>query len=203
MVEEAKRNGCIVAAHCHGRGGIQAAINNGVYTIEHGTFLDAELAKQMKKKGLILVPTRWICEYFYKNSFMLPSNESRIKMGEVIKMHRESIKIAMRNGITIAMGTDMGLDLWGQNSMELKYYMDAGMSALDAIQCGTANGPLTLGKYKDIKSGQVKEGFDADLIALNKNPLEDIGVLQDARNIKIVWKNGRIVKNLNVIKARL
>ena len=92
---------------------------------------------------------------------------------------------------------------WGENSKELEYYVRAGMSELEAIECGTANGPLTMGMYKNIKSGQIKKGFDADLIALNTNPLDDIGVLQNCDNIRIVWKGGQIIKNLNIIQAKL
>ena len=157
----------------------------------------------MKERELILVPTRWICEFFSENINMLGSKESIRKMLQVQKHHRESVGIAMKHGVRIAMGTDMFFDHWGENSKELRYYVDAGMTTLEAIECGTANGAMTLGKYKDLKSGQIKKGYDADLIALNKNPLEDIDVLQDADNIRIVWKRGVILKNLNEIKSRL
>jgi len=73
--------------------------------------------------------------------------------------------------------------------------MEAGMTALQAIEAGTANAPEVLGKYRAPKSGQLKEGFDADFIALSANPLEDIKLLAEASsNVTHVWKAGVLVK---------
>eukprot|EP01084_Bolivina_argentea_P053688 98528_1 len=116
-------------------------------------------------------------------------------MKQIVGDTRNAMKIAMRNDVKIAMGTDMFLDEWGQNSKELEFYVNDGMSTIEAIECGTANGPETLGKDKNIKSGQIKKGYDADLISLNKNPLKNIKILQNENNIKIVWKKGIILKN--------
>eukprot|EP01084_Bolivina_argentea_P066843 121879_1 len=205
IVNEARRSGTIVAAHCHGRDGIEACIDNGVYTIEHGSYLDDALAKKMKEKGIMLVPTRYIVEWLNESVEKDESKfneKSMAKLKDIIASHRNSIKIAMKYGVKIAAGTDMAFDFWGENSKELEYYVEAGMSELEAIECGTSNCPDTLGPHKNIKSGQIKVGYDADIIALTKNPLENIKVLQDAKNIVVVWKNGRILKNiLNDIKT--
>ena len=85
---------------------------------------------------------------------------------------------------------------WGENSKELEYYVKGGMTELEAIECGTANGALTLGPYRNLKSGQIKVGYDADIIGLTKNPLNDIKILQNANNIVVVWKGGNILKNI-------
>ena len=97
----------------------------------------------------------------------------------------------------------MCFPFWGDNSKELEYYVKGGMTELEAIECGTTNGALTLGPHKNLKSGQIKVGYDADIIALTKNPLEDIKVLQDANNIVLVWKRGEILKNLVDIHSKL
>ncbi len=69
------------------------------------------------------------------------------------------------------------------------------MKPLEAIKTATANGPLTLGKFQAPLSGELKAGYDADIIAIGKNPLKDISVLGDSKNVILVWKDGRLVKN--------
>ena len=109
IVDEAKRSGTICAAHCHGRDGIEAAINCGVYTIEHGSYLDDSLAKKMKAKGIMLVPTRYIGEWA---DGLLGADEEgkfdelvRKKAKQCISAGRNSFKIALKHGVKIAMGT--------------------------------------------------------------------------------------------------
>lgn len=218
VVDECKRHKKIVAAHCHGLDGIKHCIENGVHSIEHGTFLTKELALEMNKNNMVLIPTRWINEYINENiekpDVNWMSNESKIKFKKVLSSQRNSLRIAIDNGVKICMGTDMGLDEWGQNATELEHYVnlvnkngqiEKGMSELEAIKCATANGPYCLGNNKDYipKSGQIKVGFDADLIALSKNPLNDITCLQNEQNIKIVWKQGKILKNLYLRKSKI
>lgn len=79
------------------------------------------------------------------------------------------------------------------NGIEFKHAVDAGMSPLEAIEAGTANGPDTLGPQAP-KSGILREGYDADLIALGKSPLEDIGVLARPKEVEFVWKGGVLMK---------
>lgn len=79
------------------------------------------------------------------------------------------------------------------------------MSELEAIECGTANGPLTLGPHSKVKSGQIKVGYDADVIAVSANPLKNIKVLQKAKSIVMVWKGGKVMKDIwtKEIKSKL
>ena len=105
--------------------------------------------------------------------------------------HAQAMKIAIANGVTIAMGTDIFTPgSYGQNSAELRFLQDAGMTALEAIEAATANGPLTLGPQAP-RSGQLREGFDADVIALDFNPLEDNAGWGDPARVTHVWKSGR------------
>lgn len=96
------------------------------------------------------------------------------------------------------MGTDTGVSIpggisQGRNALELGYAVKAGMTPLQAIESCCANGPLTLGPQAPL-SGQLKEGYDADFIAVSKNPLEDIDVLAQVENITHVWRQGKCFK---------
>jgi len=203
IVQEAKRVNRIVAAHCHGKLGIIAAIRNGCQTLEHCSFLDNECIELIKKQThpIIIVPTRWIMEEFVgKNIVNVKERPNGLtdfafkKACEIYDQHFQSMKLAIQNQIPIAMGTDM-LMRYGSHAEELQYYVQAGMTNLQAIESATANGPLTLGPQAPL-SGQIKEGYDADLIGLYENPLNDISILSQDKNIILVWKNGELVKDL-------
>lgn len=103
-------------------------------------------------------------------------------------------------GVKVALGTDTFSSdknhavAHGKNAMELRYAVEAGMTPLQAIEMATATPPETLGPQAR-KSGQLKIGFDADLIAISSNPLEDIEVLIDSDNITHVWKGGVLFKS--------
>ena len=105
------------------------------------------------------------------------------------------MKLAIAKGVTIAMGTDIFVsgDMYGQNGYEIKLLQDAGMTALEAIEAATANGPLTLGPQAP-QSGQLVEGYDADVIALDFDPLTDASGWGDPDHVTHVWKAGTQVK---------
>jgi imidazolonepropionase-like amidohydrolase len=101
--------------------------------------------------------------------------------------------------VTIALGTDIGtsgpdtLVPWGMNGHELVHLTAAGLTPLEAIEAATATGPLTLGPQAP-RSGLLAEGYDADILGLAANPLDDIAVLADPANVTHVWKAGVAVK---------
>jgi imidazolonepropionase-like amidohydrolase len=198
IVEEAGRADRIVAAHCHGKAGILAALRAGVKTIEHGSYLDEEAADLMLEKGAMLVPTRWIVTRLVtaKGSgipeFMLE------KARKMVDQHREAMRIAVRKKIPIALGTDtVGSTeaapvYWGGNGHEFPLMVeDGGMTPLQAIEAGTANAPRTLGPRAPL-SGQLRAGYAADVIAVRENPLKRIAVLAEPEHIVRVWKDGRL-----------
>jgi imidazolonepropionase-like amidohydrolase len=200
MVEEAARAERIVAAHCHGKAGIMAALRAGVTTIEHGTYLDEEAAEEMKEAGAILVTTRSVkvrtLEYGREKG--LPDYAWR-KIAATADRHREAVELAIKRGVTIAAGTDTittGADSplrWGEHGLELKLLVEAGMTPLAAIEAATATAPKTLGPQAP-QSGRLEAGYDADLCALARDPLEDISVLTEPANVTHVWKSGQLVK---------
>ncbi|KAI5364562.1 Putative metal-dependent hydrolase, composite domain superfamily [Septoria linicola] len=198
IVGEATRTGMIVAAHAHGTEGILAALHAGVKTIEHGSYLTEEAIALMEEKDAMLIATRFI----QQNGLDHPNNippSSYAKLLEIVDVNEKSYQAAIRAGIKCALGTDLGISSissefnHGMNGREFFYAVEAGMSPLQAIEAGTANGPDTLGPQAPL-SGQLKEGYDADFIALEKSPLEDVSVLGRSEEVKWVWKGGRIVK---------
>ncbi len=93
------------------------------------------------------------------------------------------------------MGTDIFVsgDMYGRNSLEIKFLQDAGMAALEAIEAATAVGPDTLGPQAPL-SGQLRDGYDADVIAIDFNPIEDNSGWGDPDRVTHVWKSGHSVK---------
>jgi imidazolonepropionase-like amidohydrolase len=198
IVEEAGRADRIVAAHCHGKPGIMAALRAGARTIEHGSYLDAEAAAAMRDSGAILVPTRFIIDRMLALTDKVPPFAAA-KIVAVAERHLEAMAIAHDAGVTIALGTDIGtsgpdtLVPWGMNGHELGHLVAAGLTPLEAIEAATATGPLTLGPQAP-RSGLLAEGYDADVLGVAANPLEDIAVLTDPANVTHVWKAGLPVK---------
>ena len=200
IVEEAARAERIVAAHCHGKAGILASLRAGVRTIEHGTYLDEEACEAMKDAGAILVTTRFVKERMLEHGKRngLPAYAQK-KVADTAEAHREAVALAVRRGVTIALGTDTittGPDSalpWGLHAIELRLLVEAGMTPLQAIEAATATAPKTLGPQAP-QAGEIRAGFDADVIAVAASPLDDVGVLLEPANVTHVFKRGRLEK---------
>jgi imidazolonepropionase-like amidohydrolase len=194
IVEEAERAERVVAAHCHGLPGIRAALEAGVHTIEHGSYLDEDAADQMVEQGAIYVPTRMVLDTLLENADAMPRYAYE-KLNMVDDHHRNAVKIAVSAGVKIAMGTDLFVsgDLYGRNGLEIKLLQDAGMTAIEAIEAATATGPETIGPQAPL-SGQLREGYDADVIALDFDPLVENSGWGDRDRVTHVWKFGTSVK---------
>jgi imidazolonepropionase-like amidohydrolase len=198
IVDEAARAERIVAAHCHGKAGIMAALRAGAKTIEHGTYLDDEAADLMVEKGAILVPTLSVQALVTSEELQgLPPHI--VEKGRTVREDvQRAMRLAVRKKVAIAMGTDIGLSgetgplRWGVNGHELALMVDQmGMSPREAIRSSTALGPLTLGPQAP-KSGQLRPGFVADVIALQEDPLKRIEVLGEPERVLKVWKAGKL-----------
>jgi imidazolonepropionase-like amidohydrolase len=198
IVETAGLADRVVAAHCHGKPGIMAALRAGCRTIEHGTYLDEECCDAMRETGAILVPTRSIIEDILATKETVP-DYARAKLEALADRHAQAVTLAHERGVTIAMGTDIaltGMELpnsWGHNGAELGYLVALGLSPLEAIETATANGPLTLGPQAP-RAGLLAQGYDADVITLDADPLADIGALTNPAHITTVWTKGRQLK---------
>ncbi|KAI3392040.1 hypothetical protein diail_6314 [Diaporthe ilicicola] len=180
IVEEAARQGRSVAAHVHAKAGILAAVKAGVRTVEHVSFGDQECIDLIKKTGTIYVATRLITEYLLSTGGEGLDRSTWEKAKLCGAHHLAAYKLAIDAGCTFAMGTDTppGANM----AIELEYAVIAGLSNLEAIKAATANGPLTVGAQAP-KTGQLKVGYEADILGLTANPVEDVRVLQDKDNI--------------------
>jgi imidazolonepropionase-like amidohydrolase len=198
IVEIAALADRVVAAHCHGKPGIMAAIEAGVQTIEHGSYLDEEACDAMLAHGTILVPTRSIIEDILTHLGEVPSYAAA-KLTALADTHADAVRMAIERGVPIAMGTDIGLtgmDLpnsWGHNGSELVHMVTLGMTPLQSIAAATAIAPRTLGPQAP-RSGQLAAGYDADILTLDADPLTDISVLAEPARVTGVWTRGRQVK---------
>jgi imidazolonepropionase-like amidohydrolase len=200
IVDEAARGERIVAAHAHGKEGILAALRAGCGTIEHGTYLDEEVAETMVAQEAVLVPTRFVIERLTKHAKEAGVPDYTYdKFVVVERQHAKALRLAVKKGVRIALGTDIWMsdpesaNPWGANARELLHLVNAGMTPLRAIEAATAMGPLTLGPQAP-RSGRLHAGFDADVLALAKNPLSDIEILMSPENIVQIWKAGRRMK---------
>src|SRR5262249_25140008 len=136
--------------------------------------------------GAILVPTRFIVERLLRRIDELPDYVAE-KVRMVADIHLEALKLAIAKGVPIAMGCDIFTSGqgYGENSSEIAHLVDAGLTDLDAIAAATATAPSTLGPQAP-RSGQLRAGFDADLIALTTNPLDDRTVWGSPDNVSDV-----------------
>jgi len=199
IVGEAARAERIVAAHCHGKPGIMSALVAGCSTIEHGSYLDEEAADLMIKRDATLVPTRYILERLiaFGPKMNIPDYAYR-KVVALGDQHKRSLQLAIRKGVRIALGTDIWstgagtIAPWGQNAQELVHLVEAGMKPLQAIEAATANAPMTLGPQAP-KSGQLKSGYDADVLAVRADPRDNIATLASPENLLRIWKSGQPV----------
>src|SRR6266566_3194154 len=198
IVEVAGLADRVVAAHCHGKPGIMAAIEAGVRSIEHGTYLDDEACHAMRETGTVLVPTRTIVEDILANLSAVP-DYAAAKLTALAHIHADAVALAIERGVTIASGTDIGVtgpdrpNAWGSNGAEVVHLTKLGMTALQAVEAATATAPLTLGPQAP-RSGKLEAGFDADVLTVGADPLADISVLARPEHITGVWKAGRRVK---------
>lgn len=197
IVEEAARADRVVMAHCHGKRGIMAAIEAGVRTIEHGSYVDDEAAAAMRENGIILVPTRTIIEIGLRQLDRFPQHVAR-KFREVADNHAQAMATAHEAGVIIAAGSDMvtsgpASDLsFRHMGGEAALLLRAGLSPLEAIEAVTANGPLTLGPQAP-RTGRLEPEYDADLVALDFDPLDHLGRLGREEHVLGVWKGGELL----------
>ncbi len=194
IVAEAGRAERIVAAHCHGKPGIMAALRAGCRTIEHGSYLDEEAADLMLETGAILVPTRFVIDDLLGQVDSLPGYAYE-KGRMIADEHARAMKLAVAKGVRIAAGCDIFVSgpTYGRNGREIRHLIDAGMSELEAIEAATATGPETLGPQAP-RSGQLRAGYDADLVALDADPFGEPSILGVPERVTHVWQAGRRVK---------
>jgi imidazolonepropionase-like amidohydrolase len=188
ITEEAHRAGVPVASHAQGRAGIRRAVENGVDTIEHGTYVDPETAELLAETDTVLVPTlstmdRRIREASDKE---IPE-ESVDRLREVQQRHFESVATAHEHDVDVALGTDfLGTPLLphGANALEAELLVEGGLPEMDAIRAATSVAARTVA---DDALGTVEPRNYADLVVLDRDPLADVSALQE---VSAVYRAG-------------
>lgn len=184
-------------AHAQGSQGIKNALLAGVASIEHGVYLNDELIDLLLKKDAYLVPTLVapiaVVEFAGEHPDLLPPVMAA-KSRSVIEMHQRSFRMAVEAGVKIAMGTDSGVGRHGDNGRELKLMVEHGMAPLQAIQASTSNAAHLLHLSDDL--GTLEVGKLADVIVVAGDVLDDIGLIADPANVKLVLQGGKIVKHI-------
>ncbi|KAL3441329.1 hypothetical protein BJX65DRAFT_255535 [Aspergillus insuetus] len=194
IVECASNAGTYVTAHAYTPKAIMHAIDNGVKGIEHGNFVTEEVAKLMAEKGIYLTPT--LISYAEMDSERwrgyLPAS-GQAKNTEVLKAGLQSLKIAYDAGVTICYGSDLLGPLGIAQTHEFALRAQV-LPSLAVLQSATINPAKMMGQEHSI--GQVKEGFWADLLFLNRNPLDDVTIFDRPEECVLgVMKEGRVYKS--------
>ena len=192
MVEEANKLGRKVAAHAHATEGIKTATRAGVTSIEHGSFLDEEGARLMRERGTWLVPTVSAGEIVEQmaRSGRLTGLRAEKALAAAAGM-RNGIRLAVRNGVPIALGSDAGVGAHGTNGHEFTLLVEwGGMAPMQAIVAGTQNAAKLLGW--DDRIGTLATGKLADIVAVRGDPLQDVRTMERP---SFVMKNGVVYKN--------
>ena len=191
IVETARDYGMKVAVHAHGKEGMIRAIKAGVASIEHGTYMDKEVMKLMKKHGTYYVPTilagNFVAEKAKIDGYF--PEIVRPKAAAIGPLIQATFGKAYKAGVNIAFGTDSGVSAHGDNAQEFALMVEAGMPPAEAILSATVN----TAKLLDVEEtlGTLEAGKLADIIAVKGNPLTDISVLE---HVQFVMKDGKIYK---------
>ena len=188
LVDESHRLRKKVAVHCHGDQAAREAIEAGVDSIEHGSFMKPETLTMMKKKGTFLTPTLMASEWIMsKLDNYPPALQAKAKAATAARS--EMFRNAVKMGIKISFGTDAAVFPHGQNAKEFKLMVDLGMSAIDALKSATGNDAELLGIGQ--KAGTLEKGKLADIIAMPGDPTSDITATE---RVSFVMKEGKIIR---------
>jgi imidazolonepropionase-like amidohydrolase len=190
IVEEAAKKDVPVEAHAHGEEGALAAVRAGVRSIEHGTYLSDETLQLMKQKGTWLVPTYATVVDLVEPGGDYDEPALRLRGLHMLPRLGDTVKRAYRIGVKLATGADTG---YGPSSLtriahEVKAFVELGLPPIDAIRAATTSAAELL--RLESRTGAIEAGFEADFIAVEGNPLENVGVLQDPL---LIVSNGFVV----------
>jgi imidazolonepropionase-like amidohydrolase len=189
VVDESHRLRKKVAVHCHGDQAAREAVEAGVDSIEHGSFIKQETLARMKTKGVFLTPTLMATEWIMsKLENYPPALQAKAKAAAAARsdMFRNAVKL----GVKISFGTDAAVFPHGQNAREFKVMVDLGMPPIEALRSATANDAELFGIAQ--KTGTLEKGKFADIIAMPGDPTTDITATE---RVFFVMKEGKIIRN--------
>ena len=188
LVDESHRLRKKVAVHCHGDQAAREAIEAGVDSIEHGSFMKPETLTMMKRKGTFLTPTLMATEWVMnKLTNYPPALQAKAKAAAAARsdMFRNAVKM----GVRISFGTDAAVFPHGQNAKEFKLMVDLGMNPVEELKSATVNDAELLGIGQ--KVGTLEKGKLADVIAVPGDPSADITATE---HVSFVMKEGKIIR---------
>ena len=189
LVDESHRLRKKVAVHCHGDQAAREAIEAGVDSIEHGSFMKPETIMLMKNKGTFLTPTLMATEWIMsKLDNYPPALQAKAKAAAAARS--EMFRNAVKMGVKISFGTDAAVFPHGQNAKEFKLMVDLGMQPIDALKSATSNTAELFGIAQ--KTGTLEKGKFADIVAMPGDPTADITATE---RVSFVMKEGKIIRN--------
>jgi imidazolonepropionase-like amidohydrolase len=190
IVETAAAKNVPVQAHAHGAEGALAAVKAGVRSIEHGTYLTDETLQLMAKQGTFFDPTMEALKDVADVGGDYDNRDLQLRGRHMLPRLRDAISRAHKMGVRIVAGSDTGYGpaSVGRVAVEVANLVESGLTPLAALQAATLNNALMLRRDKQI--GQVAAGFEADIMAVERNPLDVVSALQDPL---LVISNGRVV----------
>ena len=196
VVDEAHAYRKPVAAHCHTPLSVKMALEAGVDTVEHCTYVDYDSVSQLARSGLYNVPTLALREESVIEERRRRGTEEFVleQAKEIADNCFTSFERYRDAGVKFAMGTDTCWHpTFGSNARELAIYASLGLTEMEAIQTATRNAADAIGMLDDL--GTLESGKIADIIAVDGNPLDNISYLQEMRRIKLVVKEGQVAVN--------
>lgn len=191
VVEEAKRHGIDVAAHAQTPSSIEASIEAGVDTIEHGMYIDKSGIDRLVENEVFLTFT-YATMHSLANVDAFPDWKNE-KARETLDRQLGVVDDIREAGVRVAMGSDAGSYALnnGDNAMEVVHMVEAGYSASEALRISTADTAEMLGMGDEV--GLLEPGYGADIVAVRGNPLEDISVVADEDHVTLVVSQGKFV----------
>ena len=192
IVDEATKGGVPVMAHAHGDEGAYAAVKAGVRSIEHGTYLSDSTLRLMQQRGTFLVPT-----YITVMDLTRPGGDYddpilTMRGAHMLPRLGETVQRAHRLGVKIVTGADTqyGPESLSRISGEVMHLVELGLTPVEALRSATTVAAELLGLAG--KTGAIQPGLEADLIVVERNPLQDVRALAD---VLVVISNGRVALN--------
>ena len=186
----AHRAGKRIAIHSYGPAGARDAVRAGANSVEHATDMDDATLAEMARRGTFYVPTVDHNRYYIAHRAEYGYDSAVVaRLEDYVRRNAETLRRAVRARVPIAMGSDAVFTGFGENTRELEWFVRAGMTPAQALAAATTNGARLLGKEKEL--GAVAPGYYADVVAVEGDPLADVGAV--VRGVRWVMKGGQVV----------
>jgi imidazolonepropionase-like amidohydrolase len=189
-VDTAHSLGKRIAIHTYGPDGARDAVRAGTDSVEHATDMDDATIAEMARRKIFYVPTIDHNRYYADNYRLLNYPPGAVDdLKDYIRRNLETARKAWKAGVRFAMGSDVVYTMFGENTRELRWFVQAGMTPEEALRAATVNGAELLGQEKEL--GALREGMAADIVAVEGDPLADIEVV--IQKVRWVMKGGSIL----------